>query len=721
MFTVHSTDANYLSPLIGNGEVVTVLGPTGYHNGTVPERELPNRNLFWAGRRLPTPTHALIRFGQLQRILTLDGRPTQDATWTQTLDYDRATLISTLDHGAVTEQTRSLICLKANVAVFRTRLENTSSAPVRTAFTLRYTLPTVIEEALHFPYMTHFDFREGYTPPSSGDVIRQRPHIHPDDQSLSVQYHIAEELGEVRIGWYPAGRIVELDSGGEFTQEATLNPGDHAEYCFWVMLSDRRKYTHWPDYDRVRALLAEHEHAWADFWGTSRVEIDDERLQGLYQTCLYAIRSNASPWSIPPAYLATSWEGRTFHDELYPFLALLSAGHVDLAARVPHFRLRALTVALQRGGGDGARFPWESLETGEEGGPYGHWMDERFHTGQFSETAWRYFLYIRDHDELARLYPLLRECADLFIKDVIVRDANGALKTRLLTDFDEQTYPVANGLFTLCAAIRSLENAAQAAEVLGVDEARRALWRDYAHALRPALPVNASGDYYLPAANADYWHVAQVGPMFPFGIDPDSTRARDTLTRLTAALRTHINTTSGSPPGYAGTHWMWTTGMLAVAFFMQGRAEEGYELLRQAPNSAGPFLAPTEHVREGDPPAFLVPWFTTGAGAVAYAVHSLFVLVDAEGTTLLNGLALPDARFERLLAADGVRVSGEVRDGGLNALQVESARAMTWRFRLPQSLADAASFTAHVTEITPADDGRVWITCELAEGSTSLI
>ena len=51
MFTVHSTDPAYTAPLIGNGEVVTTLGPTGYHKGLCPAEEAANRTLFWAGRR----------------------------------------------------------------------------------------------------------------------------------------------------------------------------------------------------------------------------------------------------------------------------------------------------------------------------------------------------------------------------------------------------------------------------------------------------------------------------------------------------------------------------------------------------------------------------------------------------------------------------------------------------------------------------------------------
>jgi len=86
-FTVSGTNAAYNSPLIGNGEIVTTIGPQGYHNGFCPETEQVNRTIFWAGRRLHDTRTAkiqiprvppeeligatipLVRFGPLLRTL----------------------------------------------------------------------------------------------------------------------------------------------------------------------------------------------------------------------------------------------------------------------------------------------------------------------------------------------------------------------------------------------------------------------------------------------------------------------------------------------------------------------------------------------------------------------------------------------------------------------------------------------------------------------------
>ena len=51
MLTVHSADSLYNSPLIGNGKIVTMVGPMGYHSGFCSEEEAVNRTFFWTGNR----------------------------------------------------------------------------------------------------------------------------------------------------------------------------------------------------------------------------------------------------------------------------------------------------------------------------------------------------------------------------------------------------------------------------------------------------------------------------------------------------------------------------------------------------------------------------------------------------------------------------------------------------------------------------------------------
>ena len=148
MLTVTNNSKLYNFPFIGNGELGTALGPTGYHTGSYtgicPEDDKVNRTLFWAGRRFKDArsgnikiprvapeelfgaTVPLIRFGRFDRTLHIDGIKTGDENWHQTLDYDQATVVSELNHGEIFEKTETLVCMTFNMLVFHTRLENRS-------------------------------------------------------------------------------------------------------------------------------------------------------------------------------------------------------------------------------------------------------------------------------------------------------------------------------------------------------------------------------------------------------------------------------------------------------------------------------------------------------------------------------------------------------------------------------------------------------------------
>ncbi len=746
MFKVRSTDSAYSSPLIGNGEVVTTVGPTGYHNGFCPPEEAVNRTIFWAGRRLQNartadiriprvppeeligPTIPLIRFGRLVRTLTIDGEEASDEEWEQALDCNRGMVFSTLPHGPIWEQTRSLVCLTANVLVFHTRLENRGQAPASLEFVLNYEFGDANGERaegtrLHIrrPHPDDLPFGnvEGVRS-READLKTRPPHLL---ESLSVQYEIEDHLGEVHLGRYPLGVIGETETGGRFIHRFELAPGEATDLWFWVALSDRLTYTHFPDFERIRALVGAHGEAWADFWNTSRVELGNPELEALRKSCLYTIRCNVSPWSIPPGYLSTHWEGRTFHDEFYPCLALLSGNCPDLAERVPNYRLQTLPVAERRSGGRGAYYAWEATEEGRESAPYGHWTDEQFRHGQISEAAWRLYLHTGDRERLDRYYPVMRGCAEWLIHDALVRDEAGGLKTRWMTDINEEAYPVENSIFVASAAVRALENAARAAELLDVDATHRDRWRELADELRQALPTDEGGERYRYADNTDLRpSSAHTATVFPFSFDVHSDRARRTLRWVYDAFEAGQTTGDEDTELVFSDTWIWELGRLATACFYQGLGDKGYNVLRRAPDVTGPFRAPNEHYREGEEP--FLPWLTSGAGAFVYALHAMFVqVVDESGPILLPALpsVIRDARFEQLLASQGVGVSGQVKNGALVNLTAQTDRPMAWSFRIPQRLASTAQFASDVTVSEPDALGLVTVECALTGGITQLV
>jgi len=744
MLTVLSTDTEYNSPVIGNGEVVTMIGPTGYHNGFCPSGEYVNRTIFWAGRRMHDARTAkiriprvppeeligatipLVRYGRFLRTLKIDGVETKDRNWEQTVDCDQGVVISTLKHGPIIEQTKSLVCLNYNMIVFHTRLENHSEESKKIEFILTYEfgdaeglMATGTRLHIRRPHPEDLGFGDVEGARSlETDLEHRPPHIL---ENLSVQYELERHLGEVRIGRYPLGVIKDTENGGRFIHQISLESGDSTELWFWATLSDRLKYAHFMDFEAMKEKLKAHQKSWADFWNTSHVELGNPQLEVIRKTCLYTLRCNASPWTIPPGYLSTHWEGRVFHDEFYPFMGMISSNYVELAERVPNWRLLTLPHAVIRSAGRGANFGWEVTETGEESAPYGHWVDEQFRHGQISEQAWRYYLHTGNLEDLERFYPVLKGCADWMIHDVLIRDENGRLKARTIADMSEHVISAQNSIFVACATVRSLENAARAAELLEKDKTKIKHWRELASQLRQNLPKDEKQKIYHYADDTNIpTETAHLAMVYPFAIDIHSEYAENTTKDAWRIYQKNKElATSEKVSSY---NWIWALGRLATICFYQGLADKGYEALNQTPKSVGPFMAPNEHYRSKGG-AFL-PWFTTGSGAYVYAMNAMFVqVIDERGAIIFPALpsSVKNARFDRLLAHNGVAVSGEVSNGKIVELTAFSESTISWSFRMPEKLAKNIEFADGLSPSKTDENGLITIYCKLQKGVTRLV
>jgi hypothetical protein len=719
LFSVKHTDAEYNSPMIGNGQIVTALGPTGYHNGFCPDLETANRTVFWAGRRfkdarsakiriprvppeeLIGPTIPLVRFGRFSRTLFLNEVKTSDQQWQQTMEYGQGRVVSRLFHGAIEEETDSRICLGTNVLVFRTRLSNTSSEPVRVRFELCYEFGDADGQQgvgtrfnIRRPHPDDLEFGnvEGARSLDT-DLSSRPPHVL---ESLSVQYEVESHLGEIHIGRYPNGVIQDTAAGGRFIHELTLTGSEKSELWFWASFSDRMHYTHFPPFAKLPRLLRQHDQAWAEFWQKSTVTLNDPVLDGIRRSCLYTLRCNASPWSIPPGYLSTTWEGRTFHDEFYPFMALLSSGHVDLAQRIPEYRLATLPHAQMRSGGKGACYGWEVTESGEESAPYGHWTDEQFRHGQISEQAWRYYLVTGDVISLERYYPVIRGCAEWMVHDALRRDERGRLTVRTMADIAEGVLASDNPIFAACATIRSLQNASAAAAILKKDLKPALRWRSLADELLQNLPFDKNKGIFRYADDVDIpTEMSHVAMVFPFSFDVAGKQAANTMQAAWAVYQQlKDDVTSDVVFSY---NWIWAVGRLATLCFYEGWGNRGFEVLKKTPLTLRSFLAPNEHYNP-EYGAFL-PWFTSGAGAWIYGLHAMFVQIYDQSPPILFPAVpqtLQDANVKNLYVVRGVTLTATIRSGKPSEMSLHSPHAGSFSFRIPAAQARACKWSASV-------------------------
>lgn len=744
-FTATSNDESYNWPMIGNGHLQTIVGPNGFHNGEVLEVESVNRTIFWAGRRhndartaetwiprfdkdIPIgSTRPLVRFGRVHRLLKINGAEAKDNNWVQEMDYDNAIVKSTLNHEVLREYTESMILLDKNMLVFHTTLTNTSNAEVSADFTVKYEFgdaygkqATGTKLYIFRPYHTDKPFGsidgKFSTDP---DVDSRAPHI---SEGLSLKYEVESHLGEVRWGRSPVGRIQKTPNGGNFIHEIKLKKGESQDLWFYATISDRLKYTYFPaNLDEVKQHVQEHKAGWNKFWNTSSVTLNNPELESIYKSSLYTLRCNSGEWSSSCGILASNWEGRFLHDEMSVFFGLISANHPELARKIPNWRRTTYDVAADRSKGHGTFYAWEATEDGRESSPIGQWVDERYTHGEISEHTWRYYLYTGDKKSLEEFYPFLKGNVEWLIYDVLREDANGNLSLRPVVSIIEHVYPAINCMYTVSAFTRALQIAARAASILGKDEKQAEEWLQLSERIKKLMPIDKKNNVYMASKNIDDpIGVAHLGSIYPFAVDIDSDVARNTLRK---AVQYYHDSKQQRTTDLvlSTTTWIWGLSNLANTCFMAGEAEKGYDILKDAKHTIGSFMTPPEHWNKQD--GAYLPWHTTGSGSYVAAVNGMFVQgYDEEGAILFAAISpeLKNNSFTRLLASQGVSVSGKMENGRIAQIIAHSPEDKEWTYRLPSSLARDVKFNRQLTSGNNTEGDYTVINVKLKRGDNTL-
>jgi len=739
-----SNDESYNWPMIGNGDLQTIVGPNGYHNGKVLEVESVNRTIFWAGRRhrdartaetwiprfdkdIPIgSTQPLVRFGRVNRELLINGVEVKDDKWEQTMDYNDAIVKSTLNHNSLREYTESMILLDKNIIVFHTTLTNTSKSDVNAEFTIKYEFGDAYGQQAKGTKL--FVFRPYHTDKLFGsidgkfstdpDIESRAPHI---SEGLIVKYEVEDHLGEVRWGRYPTGKIQKTAVGGNFIHELNLKKGESTDLWFWAAISDRLKYTYFPDFEQVKQYINDHTNGWQKFWNTSSVNLNNPELESIYKSSLYTLRCNSGQWSSSCGILASNWEGRFLHDEMFVFFGLISANHPDLARKIPNWRWLTYDVAVQRSKGHGTFYAWEATEEGNESSPIGQWVDERYIHGEISEHTWRYYLYTGDKNALEQFYPVLKGNVEWLIYDVLRYDDNGNVRLRPVVSPIEHIFPAENDMYTVCAFTRSLQIAARAATILGKDKDKVDEWLHLAEKVKKLMPVDTKNNVYKAAANMDdSFGIAHLASLFPFAVELESDITKNTLNKAVAYYQESKEKRTTDYVLSTST-WIWGLSNLASACFVAGEGEEGFEILKDAKYTVGSFMTPPEHWNKQD--GAYLPWHTTGSGAYIAAINGMFIQVyDEKGAIIFPAISpeLENCSFDHLLASYGVAVSGKMQNGKVAQIIAHCQTDKEWTYRLPSSLAKDIKLNGKLVSSRTISGKYTVIKCKLERGDNNL-
>jgi trehalose/maltose hydrolase-like predicted phosphorylase len=200
---------------------------------------------------------------------------------------------------------------------------------------------------------------------------------------------------------------------------------------------------------------------------------------------------------VSPAGLSSNgYDGHIFWDaETWMYPSLL-AQHPDLAAGMDAYRFQRLGAAEQHAaasGYQGARFPWESALDGTEQIPpppsiNSEGLYEQHITADIALAQWQYYLVTGDRAWLARRgWPILSGAASFWASRATL-GAGGKYHINDVTGPDEENPDVNDEVYTDVGAMRTLQDAVQAAHVLGI--APPAAWSTIAAGL--VVPVNST-------------------------------------------------------------------------------------------------------------------------------------------------------------------------------------------------------------------------------------
>jgi len=224
-------------------------------------------------------------------------------------------------------------------------------------------------------------------------------------------------------------------------------------------------------------LVMFHNNAWDELWKSDVTINGDAQSQQDVHSMLYHLYSfvrEGTAYSPSPMGLSgLGYNGHVFWDaDLWMFPALLVM-RPELAKSVIDYRYQRLEAAKKNAfanGYKGAMYPWESAGTGVEetpvwalSGPFEHHI-----TADVALAAWSYYCVTQDKNWLKEKgWPILSATADFWASRV-ERNGAGQYDIKNVVAADEWAENVDNNAFTNATAKANLQNATEAAKILGL-------------------------------------------------------------------------------------------------------------------------------------------------------------------------------------------------------------------------------------------------------------
>ncbi len=511
--TANSPGGTYAPTFTGNGMLGVRVPPSGqgYAAGTVPaQSELAGFYAWPSGsptvsqnvqQRANIPTWSTLTFSDGGQPFTVPGPGVSD--WRQSLDLHTGVVTTsarwTAPDGHVTDLTYQVLTDRASQFVGLVRMQltpqwsgvatvtdaidgtaDTTNNPLLTSQVSKgwntaadqdwvtvQTVGTNIQATLASQLQT-----------SPNVVATNAPTDQSTDQSVGQQLTFPVTAGQT----YTVTKYVGVESSQDATDTVGAAQGQ----------ATAAANTGWT------SLLAANDAAWAALWhGWIEVRgnptlATDVNASEFY---LWSSTRDGVDWSVSPAGLSSNgYDGHIFWDAETWMYPTLLAQHPDLAAGMDAYRFQRLSEAEQHAtatGYAGARFPWESALDGTEQIPppasvNSEGLYEQHITADIALAQWQYYLVTGDRGWLATQgWPVLSGAATFWASRATL-GSDGRYHIDGVTGPDEENPNVNDEVYTNVGAMRTLQDAVQAAHVLGITPP--ASWSRIAAGL--VVPVN---------------------------------------------------------------------------------------------------------------------------------------------------------------------------------------------------------------------------------------
>ena len=300
-------------------------------------------------------------------------------------------------------------------------------------------------------------------------------------------------------------------------------------------------------------------------------------------------------------------------------------GQHEIAGNIPLFRYCGVWKAIQRASsqtwkedenGWEGRFPWGTVETGEEASKFGCWYDHIFHMANIVMTCWDYYTYTLDHEYLEKVYFVIKVCAKFYTRNSIYRDGDEYYIGKV-TDMEELGVSVERAFMTTCAVIRCLQIEADAAGILEVDSDYARECRDISEHLKRNLPIE--NNMYVPYPHCKQRCISVFAGQYPYSVLSADDRAQ--LVSMDDYMKHEKFDNSIYGEAKKSSHW--TTEWKVNAYVRMRLLNETEKELDRIVSLCGPFGEAAE-VNEL-PKIYNRPWFMSAEGAILSAVVGMLV------------------------------------------------------------------------------------------------